>query len=52
MNRMHEVDYHLHGAEMQYVEIELDPGEAALAEAGGLMYMEDGVGMETIRSVN
>jgi uncharacterized protein (TIGR00266 family) len=48
MTQMHEVDYELFGDAMQYVEIELDPGEAALAEAGGLMYMEDGIGMETI----
>jgi len=48
MAQMHEVDYELFGDAMQYVEIELDPGEAALAEAGGLMYMDDGVGMETI----
>jgi uncharacterized protein (TIGR00266 family) len=48
MAQMHEVDYEIFGDAMQYVEIELDPGEAALAEAGGLMYMEDGVGMETI----
>src|SRR5438477_164580 len=33
---------------MQYVEVELDPGEAAVAEAGAMMYMEDGVAMETI----
>jgi uncharacterized protein (TIGR00266 family) len=33
---------------MQNVQVELDPGEAAIAEAGGLMYMEDGIGMETI----
>jgi uncharacterized protein (TIGR00266 family) len=45
---MHEVDYEIFGDDMQYVEVELDPGEAALAEAGGLMYMEDGVGMETL----
>lgn len=48
MTQMHEVDYEIFGDDMQYVEIELDPGEAALAEAGGLMYMEDGVAMETI----
>jgi len=48
MAQMHEVDYQIHGDDMQYVEVELDPGEAALAEAGGLMYMEDGVAMETI----
>jgi uncharacterized protein (TIGR00266 family) len=33
---------------MQYVEVELDPGEAAIAEAGGMMFMEDGIEMETI----
>jgi uncharacterized protein (TIGR00266 family) len=48
MAQMHEVEYEIFGDDMQYVEVELDPGEAALAEAGGLMYMEDGVAMETI----
>src|SRR5258708_3343070 len=48
MGQMQEVDYEIFGDDLQYVEIELDPGEAAIAEAGGLMYMEDGVGMETI----
>jgi len=33
---------------MQFVEIELDPGEAAVAEAGGMFYMDDGIGMETV----
>ena len=33
---------------MQFVEIELDPGEAVVAEAGGMMFMEDGIEMETI----
>lgn len=45
---MHVIDYHLHGDDMQFVEIELDPGEAAVAEAGGMMYMDDGIAMETI----
>ncbi len=45
---MHEIDYEIFGTEMQYVEIELDPMEAAVAEAGGMMYMEDGIAMETI----
>jgi uncharacterized protein (TIGR00266 family) len=48
MATMHEVDYQVFGAEMQYVEVELDPQEAVVAEAGGMMYMEDGVEMETI----
>jgi uncharacterized protein (TIGR00266 family) len=48
MPAMHEVDYQIFGHEMQYVEVELDPNEAAVAEAGGMMYMEDGIEMETI----
>jgi len=44
----HEIDYQLYGAEMQFVEIELDPGESVIAEAGGMMYMDDGIVMETI----
>jgi uncharacterized protein (TIGR00266 family) len=42
------VDYYLHGDDMQFVEIELDPGEAAIGEAGSMMYMEDGIGMTTV----
>jgi uncharacterized protein (TIGR00266 family) len=48
MNQMHEIDYEIHGDAMQFVEIELDPMEAAVAEAGGMMYMQDGIEMETI----
>jgi uncharacterized protein (TIGR00266 family) len=48
MAQMHEVDYEIFGDDMQYVEVELDPQEAALAEAGGLMYMEDGIEVQTI----
>jgi len=48
MNEMHEIDYQIHGDAMQYVEIELDPREAVVAEAGGMMYMDDGIEMETI----
>ena len=48
MAQMHEVDYRIFGDDMQFVEIELDPGEAAVAEAGGMMYMDDGIAMETI----
>ncbi len=43
-----EVDYEVFGEEMQFVEIELDPGEAVVAEAGGMMYMGDGIRMQTI----
>jgi uncharacterized protein (TIGR00266 family) len=45
---MHEVDYDVFGEEMQFVEVELDPDESAVAEAGGMMYMDDGIQMETI----
>jgi uncharacterized protein (TIGR00266 family) len=48
MAQMHEVDFQIHGTEMQFVEVELDPNEAAVAEAGGMMYMEDGIEMETV----
>ena len=44
----HEIDYHIHGEEMQCVEIELDPNESAIAEAGSFMMMEDGIEMQTI----
>jgi uncharacterized protein (TIGR00266 family) len=45
---MHEVDFEIHGDDLQFVEVELDPQEAAIAEAGAMMYMEDGIEMETI----
>ncbi|MBX3750518.1 MAG: TIGR00266 family protein [Opitutaceae bacterium] len=48
MPAMHEIDYRIHGDDMQYVEIGLDPGEATVAEAGGMMYMDDGIAMETV----
>lgn len=48
VNRMHEIEYRVYGDDMQYVEIDLDPGEAAVAEAGGMMFMEDGIEMETV----
>src|SRR5215468_8927616 len=48
MAGMHEIDYKIFGDDMQFVEIELDPMEAAIAEAGGMMYMDDGIEMETI----
>ncbi|AMX82514.1 hypothetical protein GS3922_01860 [Geobacillus subterraneus] len=44
----HEIDYQLYGDDMQFVEIELDPRESVIAEAGGMMMMEDGITMETI----
>ncbi len=42
------VDYEIKGAEMQFVEVELDPGEAAIGEAGSMMYMDAGIDMDTI----
>jgi uncharacterized protein (TIGR00266 family) len=42
------VDYEIFGDDMQYVEIELDPGEAAIGEAGAMMMMQDGIDMDTI----
>ena len=45
--RSHDIDYEIFGEEMQFVEIELDPGETVIAEAGAMMYMEEGVEMET-----
>lgn len=44
----HEIDYKLYGDDMQFVEVELDPGETVIAEAGSLMMMEDRIEMETI----
>ena len=48
MPTMHEIDYKVYGDDLQFVEVELDPQEAVVAEAGGMMYMEDGIEMETI----
>ena len=48
MPTMHEVDYEIVGDDMQFVKIGLDPGEAAVAEAGAMMYIEDGIYLETI----
>ena len=48
MASMHEIDYKVFGDDMQYVEVELDPNEATVAEAGGMMYMDDGIEMETV----
>ncbi len=44
----HEIDYKIYGEELQFVEIELDPAETAIAESGAMMMMEDGIGMQTI----
>ncbi len=44
----HEIDFEIFGNELQYVEVELDPGESALAEAGAMLYMTDGIEMTTV----
>lgn len=45
--RCHEVDYEIKGAEMQLVEIGLDPGETVIAEAGTMTYLEQDIDFET-----
>lgn len=44
--KSHEVDYRILGDDMQIVEVELDPGETVVAEAGAMNYMEDGIAFE------
>ena len=44
--RAHEIDYQVFGDDMQFVEVELDPGETVIAEAGAMLLMEDGIRME------
>jgi len=44
--RCHEVDYRIIGHDMQMVEVELDPGETVIAEAGAMTYMEEGISFE------
>ncbi len=45
--RSHEVEYAIYGDDMQFVEISLDPGETVVAEAGAMMYMEEGLTFES-----
>jgi uncharacterized protein (TIGR00266 family) len=45
---MDAVDYEIKGSEMQFVEVELDPGEAAVGEAGSMMFMDAGIQMDTV----
>ncbi len=48
MRSNHEIDYQIHGEEMQCVEIELDPQETVIAESGSFMFMDEGVIMATV----
>jgi uncharacterized protein (TIGR00266 family) len=43
-----EIDFRIIGEDTQFVEIELDPGESAIAEAGAMMYKDDCIDMETV----
>ena len=45
---VHEIDYKIHGNEMQFVEIQLDQNETVIAEAGAMMMMDNSISMETI----
>jgi uncharacterized protein (TIGR00266 family) len=47
MNSSHEIDYKIMGHDVQLVEVELDPGETVIAEAGAMLYMEDGIDYTT-----
>jgi uncharacterized protein (TIGR00266 family) len=47
MKKSHDVDYQIYGDDLQFVEVELDPGETVIAEAGAMVYMEDGITFET-----
>lgn len=44
--RSHEIDYEIFGDDMQTVEVELDPGETVIAEAGAMNWMEEGISFE------
>lgn len=48
MRRAHEVEYQIHGEDMQFVEIMLDPGESIIAEAGAMMFMDSAIHMDTV----
>ena len=47
MRNSHEIDHVIHGDDMQFVEIELDPGETVIAEAGAMMFMDPEVELQT-----
>lgn len=47
MNKAHEIDFEIKGDDIQVVEIELDPNEGVRAEVGSMLFMEDGIEMQT-----
>ncbi|SHI00657.1 TIGR00266 family protein [Chryseolinea serpens] len=46
MKKSHEIDYEIKGESIQIVEVELDPNETVIAEAGAMLFMEDGIQFE------
>jgi len=46
--RAHDIDFRIIGEDLQFVEVELDPGESVVAEAGAMMYMTPGIQLETV----
>ena len=46
MRNSHEIDYKIFGNDIQVLEIELDPNETVIAEAGAMVYMEEGIQFE------
>lgn len=46
--RSDDIDYRIVGNDMQFVEVELDPGESAIAEAGAMMYKDASIQMDTV----
>ena len=48
MPNMHEIEYEIVGDDMQFVKVELDPGEAVVGEAGAMMYLEEGITLQAI----
>ena len=48
MANSHEVDFQIYGDDMQFVEIELDPAETVIAEAGAMMFLDEGIGFESV----
>ena len=45
--RSHVIDYRIHGDDLQFVEVELDPGETVIGEAGAMMFMDSSIGFDT-----
>jgi len=48
MRKAHEIDFTIHGDDMQFVEISLDTGETVVAEAGAMMYMDGAIRSDTV----